>query len=62
MTEKGKNMPPLMQCPRCHGERWKQEELSMSGKYPFLSKAWGFQAFICQECGYTELYHKRTSS
>jgi predicted nucleic-acid-binding Zn-ribbon protein len=61
MSEKGKKTPSLRQCPKCQGEKWKQEELCMYGRHGVMGKGWRFWVFICQECGYSELYHKDTS-
>jgi len=63
MTKKSSRKLVLpKECPRCRGEEWSQEELVMYGRYGTFGKGWRFWAFICQECGYTELYHKEHSA
>jgi len=48
-------------CPKCGGHT-KKEELVIQGKGGvMLSKGWKFNAYICQQCAYTELYYTKTS-
>jgi len=61
MSSKGRRIAFPKQCPRCESEEWKQEELSMYGRYGVMGKGWRFVALICQKCGYSEFYHKDVS-
>jgi predicted nucleic-acid-binding Zn-ribbon protein len=48
-------------CPKCGGEDYKLEELMMTGRHGVAGRGYRFNTFICQKCGFSELYFKETS-
>lgn len=50
-----------IKCARCGSERIRREELAMHGKWGFMGRSYKFDFYICQQCGYSELFFKRAS-
>jgi predicted nucleic-acid-binding Zn-ribbon protein len=45
-------------CSKCNSEQIKHEELSMYGRHGVSGRGYRFDAYICTECGYTELFYR----
>jgi len=48
-------------CAKCGNDIIKREELRMDGKYGLMGPAYKFDVYVCQHCGYSELFFKKTS-
>ncbi|MEM3637416.1 MAG: zinc ribbon domain-containing protein [Conexivisphaerales archaeon] len=53
-------MPPAS-CVKCGSSKFKEEKLSMYGKFGYGGKGYLFTAYICSACGYTELYFDKST-
>ena len=52
-----------IKCVKCDSERIKLEELTMGGRHgESLGRVYKFYVYICEECGYSELFYKGKSS
>lgn len=60
--KEGKKVAHPDKCPRCARERWRTEELSMYGKHLFIGRGYRFRVFMCEDCGYSELYFKERAT
>jgi predicted nucleic-acid-binding Zn-ribbon protein len=45
-------------CPKCGSEDYRLEELMMTGRHGVIGRGYRFNVFICQKCGYSELYYR----
>jgi len=48
-------------CAKCGNDIIKRKELRMGGKYGLMGPAHKFDVYVCQHCGYSELFFKKAS-
>lgn len=48
-------------CAKCGNERIIRHELSMHGRWGFWGRACIFDVYVCGNCGYAELFLKKSS-
>ena len=48
-------------CAKCRNDRIKREQLEMHGKRGFLGPAYRFDVYICENCGYSEIFFTKST-
>ena len=62
MKGKGKKAIEIGRCPKCECERWIREDLAMYGRYGIMGRGYRFLVFICEDCGYSQLFYSERSA
>jgi ribosomal protein L40E len=52
--KRARNMPT--KCAKCGSEQIRKAQMTMYGKLGFMGPAYRFDAYICKECGHSELF------